>query len=164
MKIIFLDIDGVLNCDSTAERVPNTLIIGIDPKLLANLKTLVDTTGAVVVLSSSWRLMRDMFGNSSNKLYQYLEEQLANVGISIYDQIDRDISESYRGLLIKHWMYDENVEAFVILDDDCFDYEKQGLKDNWVHTTYDKGFTERKLQDALNILKRSPPCLKELRN
>src|SRR5260370_34823589 len=53
MKIIFLDIDGVLNCDNTPN--PRKFPYIIDKKLLARLKKLLDRTGAKVVLSSSWR-------------------------------------------------------------------------------------------------------------
>jgi len=53
MKIIFLDIDGVLNCDTTPN--PRKFPYIVDKKLLARLKKLLDRTGAKVVLSSSWR-------------------------------------------------------------------------------------------------------------
>jgi hypothetical protein len=53
MKIIFLDIDGVLNCDNT--RNPRRFPYVIDPRLLARLKRLLKATHAKVVLSSSWR-------------------------------------------------------------------------------------------------------------
>ena len=53
MKIIFLDIDGVLNCDKTPN--PRKFPYIVDRKLLARLKKLLDRTGAKVVLSSSWR-------------------------------------------------------------------------------------------------------------
>jgi hypothetical protein len=51
MKVIFLDIDGVLNCWATTERWRG--YIGIDPKLAQRFAELV--TGAKVVLSSTWR-------------------------------------------------------------------------------------------------------------
>jgi hypothetical protein len=53
MKIIFLDIDGVLNCDNT--RNPRKFPYVVDPRLLARLKRLLKATRATVVLSSSWR-------------------------------------------------------------------------------------------------------------
>ena len=54
MRVVFLDIDGVLNCDSTPN--PRNFPYIIDPKLLARLKKMLDRTGAKVVLSSTWRL------------------------------------------------------------------------------------------------------------
>ena len=53
MKIIFLDIDGVLNCSKTPN--PRKFPYVVDRKLLRRLKRLLDRTGAKVVLSSSWR-------------------------------------------------------------------------------------------------------------
>src|SRR3954449_1202724 len=53
MKIIFLDIDGVLNCDKTPN--PRDFPYIVDKKLLARFKKLLDRTGAKVVLSSTWR-------------------------------------------------------------------------------------------------------------
>jgi Swiss Army Knife RNA repair-like protein len=53
MKVIFLDIDGVLNCDKTPN--PREFPYIVDGKLLARLQKLLERTGAKVVLSSSWR-------------------------------------------------------------------------------------------------------------
>jgi hydroxymethylpyrimidine pyrophosphatase-like HAD family hydrolase len=53
MKIIFLDIDGVLNSGGARGYTAGTH--GIEPELLAIFKALVKRTGAQVVLSSSWR-------------------------------------------------------------------------------------------------------------
>ncbi len=54
MKVIFLDIDGVLNCSKTPN--PRKFPYVVDKRLLARLRKLLDRTGAKVVLSSSWRL------------------------------------------------------------------------------------------------------------
>lgn len=58
-KVIFLDIDGVLN---STEFLPMTLCLGwegwkenIDPDRVSKLNTLVGRTQATVVLSSTWR-------------------------------------------------------------------------------------------------------------
>src|SRR5882757_8472983 len=53
MKIIFLDIDGVLNCKSTPN--PRNFPYIVDPKHLKRLKRLLDRTEATIVLSSTWR-------------------------------------------------------------------------------------------------------------
>jgi HAD domain in Swiss Army Knife RNA repair proteins len=54
MKVIFLDIDGVLNCDKTPN--PRKFPYVVDKKLLSRLKKLLQRTKAKVVLSSTWRL------------------------------------------------------------------------------------------------------------
>src|SRR5689334_14670437 len=53
MKVIFLDIDGVLNCSKTPN--PRDFPYIVDKKLLARFKKLLERTGARVVLSSTWR-------------------------------------------------------------------------------------------------------------
>ena len=53
MRVIFLDIDGVLNCKSTPN--PRKLPYIIDPSLLVRLKQLLTSADANVVLSSTWR-------------------------------------------------------------------------------------------------------------
>jgi HAD domain in Swiss Army Knife RNA repair proteins len=54
MKVLFLDIDGVLNCPAT--RNPRHFPYVVDRRLLARLQKLLERTGAKVVLSSTWRL------------------------------------------------------------------------------------------------------------
>lgn len=53
-KVIFLDIDGVLNNWDTVER--HNGYIGIDPLKVATLHKIIAETGCVLVLSSTWRL------------------------------------------------------------------------------------------------------------
>jgi HAD domain in Swiss Army Knife RNA repair proteins len=53
MKVIFLDIDGVLNCKKTAN--PRKLPYVVDLRLLARLRRLLGRSGAKVVLTSTWR-------------------------------------------------------------------------------------------------------------
>lgn len=52
-KVIFLDVDGVLNCHSTKDKCDG--YIGIDDKKVSLLKEIVDTTGAIIILVSSWK-------------------------------------------------------------------------------------------------------------
>lgn len=54
MKVIFLDIDGVLNSKKTPN--PRELPYIVDKKLLSRLNKLLERTGAKVVLSSTWRI------------------------------------------------------------------------------------------------------------
>src|SRR5690348_10404441 len=65
MKVIFLDIDGVLNSASTPN--PRKFPYIVDDRLLARFKELVRRTGATVVLSSTWRV--DPVGRFAAKLY-----------------------------------------------------------------------------------------------
>ena len=64
-KVIFSDIDGVLNCEKTSN--PRELPYVIDEPLLARFRKLLDQTGASAVLTSTWRY--DPAGLFSAKRY-----------------------------------------------------------------------------------------------
>lgn len=53
MKVIFLDVDGVLNSQQLFEKCEDDQLISVDEDNIKNLKTIVDATGAKIVLSSS---------------------------------------------------------------------------------------------------------------
>ena len=61
MKVVFLDVDGVLNTAKTFERVYNSFKnsgkreLEIDSFRLEYLKKITDETDAKIVLSSTWR-------------------------------------------------------------------------------------------------------------
>lgn len=54
IKVIFLDVDGVLNSDRTARRTQSGYTF-VDNRQMKNLKHIINMTGAKVVLSSDWR-------------------------------------------------------------------------------------------------------------
>ena len=120
MKVIFLDIDGVLNSDEYLDKVKNSDIQGIERDIdvgkVKLLKRAIDETGARVVLSSSWRYTRNA---------RYLKELLANYEIRV-DSTPYIRDE--RGLEIKKWLSEnQGVEDFIILDDEIFDSFDEGL-------------------------------------
>ena len=55
-KVIFLDIDGVMNSFSTRPQDPRGLVDFLDPANVAVLNAVVEASGAVVVVTSTWRL------------------------------------------------------------------------------------------------------------
>lgn len=114
MKVIFLDIDGVLNSDEYLDKVKNSDIQGIEREIdvekVKLLKRAIDETGARVVLSSSWRYTRNA---------RYLKELLANYEIRVDST---PYIQDIRGLEIKKWLSEnQGVEDFIILDDEIFD-------------------------------------------
>ena len=114
MKVIFLDVDGVLNSDEYFDKIRKKNIDGIESEVdvekIKLLKQAVIQTGAKVVLSSSWR---------HTKNGEQLKELLAT--FEIYT--DRTpYLQNKRGIEIKQWLINnENIEDFVILDDEIFD-------------------------------------------
>lgn len=120
MKVIFLDIDGVLNSDEYVEKVKKSDIQGIerdiDIEKVKLLKRAIDETGAKVVLSSTWRYTKNA---------RYLKELLANYGIRVDST---PYIQDKRGLEIKKWLSEnQGVEDFLIIDDEIFDSFDEGL-------------------------------------
>jgi hypothetical protein len=110
MKVIFLDIDGVLNCSKTPN--PRGFPYIVDKKLLARFKKLLERTGAKVVLTSSWRC--DPVGVFAAKHY----------GVPFFD-ICPDKPRSSRCKEMLAWLADHpKVTRYAVLDD-----EDDGLDD-----------------------------------
>ena len=88
MKLIFLDIDGVLNYEGY-ERFTRSGTRFVDPVLIKRLKKIIDRTGAKVVLSSTWRRgiydMREGLTNTVDALdAEELLTELNKYGIEIF--------------------------------------------------------------------------------
>lgn len=144
MKVIFLDIDGVLNSEewfNSKEYTSNRYIkIGgvpcnneINEEFVKNLKDIVEHTGAEIVLCSTWR--RITFDHSP---IIYLNYMLNKYGLCIMDKTGYT-KPSFRPKEIKDWLDNhDDVEAFVILDDD-YNYDEYatcGIAKHLVRTRF----------------------------
>lgn len=94
MKIIFLDIDGVLNRGSTVEKTPAGFV-GIDKELIEKLSKFVKKTKSRVVLTSSWKSMWENNEADQRKVNDidapYLIKTFKDNNIKIFDKtIDSD--------------------------------------------------------------------------
>ena len=120
MKVIFLDIDGVLNSDEYIDRAKNSQGIErhIDIDKVKLLKKAINETGAKTVLTSSWRNSKDI-----GPLREFLAKY------EIYFDATPFINWE-RGLEIKQWLLEHNrVEDYIILDDEIYDsFDKEMLR------------------------------------
>jgi hypothetical protein len=127
MKILFLDIDGVVNGDATLRR--NRRLI--DPQLAALVRGILSAVpGLLVVLSSSWRY--------SAKGRNVIERRVA----PSHDvtPILHDITLE-RGHEIEAWLVEHpGVERYAILDDDPAMLPHQ--LPNFFQTSSESGITE----------------------
>lgn len=126
MKVIFLDVDGVLNTSKTYEKINNSFKttgkkeLDIDGFRLEYLKRIIDETDAKIVLSSTWR---KSFEKQNNKLIPRTEKGkrflniLDEYEIKLFDIIDNDFYEN-RENLINFWLSKNDVESFIIIDDE----------------------------------------------
>lgn len=127
-KVLFLDIDGVLNKKSDYEvRMPENDILRINMVLVDRLKDIVQETGCKVVLSSSWR---NVGGGRE------FAEQCCGFEFL-------DITPSYletRGHEIQQWLDNNPTDRYAIVDDDSDMLDGQ-LK-NFFQTEFEHGLTE----------------------
>lgn len=154
-RVVFLDVDGVLNCRETKERVGgHGLSIGVEERKVEILASIVKRTGAIIVLTSSWKhgWEKDKT-RQKNRYADYLDEELAKKGLTIEDKTAPDGSARGRGIV--EWMSERNIESFAILDDELFDYEEEGLLNRVVKTTFygsDGGLREDHEEKAVRLL------------
>ena len=162
-KVIFLDIDGVLNTGWWYSQMDGNTPkdkygYAFDPRSVANLKKIVDETGAEIVISSSWK----SFGLSElEDMWQERGLPGKLIGItpnSVTDEMllnaDLDHMEifSIRGMEIKEWLdkHGKKVSHYVIIDDmDNFLPEQ---KSHFVQTDPEVGITEEDANMAIKIL------------
>jgi hypothetical protein len=166
VKIVFLDIDGVLNShEYVRERAPENeraSIIGIDRIAVVRLNRLLRETRAEVVVSSTKRARR-----TRAQLAEMLEDR-GFVGVvrgMTPDHVVRTPGGLYaadrRGHEIQAWLeaaprYGVDVESFVILDDDS---DMAHLADRHVKTAFETGLTEADVDRAIAMLRAPSPLI-----
>ena len=94
MRVIFLDIDGVLTTYSYHNPDTNN----INPDKVQILSQIVKRTGAKIVLTSTWKMGYDKDSGKKEDYYKVLENILAQYGLEIFDITD-DIPEKIKNPL-----------------------------------------------------------------
>lgn len=123
MKVLFLDIDGVLNHKYFYDNIEKIKLVHnnypyteFDPKSVSLLNKIIDETNAKLVISSSWRV-------DSN-----LSSIFKTVGIKhdIYGITPWLINNCHRGDEIQKYIIENEVNTYCILDDvdDFYDFQK----------------------------------------
>jgi hypothetical protein len=145
LRIVFLDFDGVLNtiddpCWSRAD-------VGgegcLDPEKVRLVTALVRRTGALVVLSTSWRL-----GFAQEELEAMLRRRGFEGGFAGTTPREGET----RGEEIQAWLRDHGREVtrWVALDDATQGMEWLGARH--VRTTLEEGLTEAHVEEAVRLL------------
>lgn len=177
-KIIFLDVDGVLNCNDwyverhrriqAGEETRDYPYDEFSPSIVAKLNKITDATGAEIVVSSTWRLGRTI---------DELRELFAQVGITGH-VLDKTAHfggiVGYtipRGCEIEHWLdqhkfqrinwslktqkeYAEKseVDNYVIFDDDSDMLYNQ--REHFIKTSQKTGLDDSDVEKAIELLKK----------
>lgn len=158
MKVIFLDIDGVLNSTRSCAAYDGYPWPGaskerdwhkFDDVAVKLLRRLCQKTGAVCVLSSSWRL--HMNNDDIRDLAKYLGVNI--VGCTREHKIDPygSYGSEVRGYQIQDWLDSRPyVESYVIIDDSTDMLYTQMY--NFVRVDANDGLSFHNYLDAYKIL------------
>jgi hypothetical protein len=167
IKVIFLDIDGVLNSLRSCERNKGKEIRQMMPDKihLDPLKKIIKSTKAKIVISSAWRI-----GCPSSGMWEYFFEALGYsfkvIGVtpSLFDAEQHRLARGYE---IDKWINSRDEEAkkkhaenwlitpvgrFVIIDDDG---DMVHLSDHLFQTDAVDGLTEEIADRVIEYLNKS---------
>ena len=152
MKILFLDMDGVMNnyrynsywCKMFGRGVSDC----IDPLCMLQLNRIIDVTGCDVVISSSWRRwLRDGFDLAA---FEMLLSTHGFCGKVVGATSTRRVAapgETERSKEIRQYLLDNpSITAYAVLDDDTEPIE------NFVHVNNDVGLSFQDAEKAIRLL------------
>ena len=135
MKVIFLDVDGVLNDQMWLHLFMDS---EIDEVRVARLAEIVKATDAKIVLSSSWRVLVDELDDTDMHIWDDFVNKLRKFGLEIYDRTP--VIGMDRPLEMKTWLdrHKGQVDTYVSLDDDFtkIDYVKYDIGNCLVKTCF----------------------------
>lgn len=146
MKVIFLDMDGVLNTQANwGKRGAEALT----PELVKRVSDLADRTGAVVVITSTWRVIHPLptlqawltlNGFRDRTLIIGATPDFARFGQKRQDEI-------------ADWLHHVYVDKWVVLDDDTIgDNEWDKVSGHFVKVDSRVGLSEENVKEAELIL------------
>lgn len=147
MKIIFLDFDGVINCQTRWKKycvqVDEQSSSMIDPVAVRRLAALVKETDARIVISSTWRRFYALAD---------LRRFLALFGIpdDVVIGVTPILPGEQRGREIRFWLNTHpDVTAFVVFDDDA---DMESVEANFVQTSWLRGLLDEHIDVARRLL------------
>lgn len=123
MKIVFLDIDGVLNIMSDSYRTfMKPYGQHIEPHLVERLNYLIEKTDSHIVISSSWKSnMEDLEKQMVEQGFKYWDRVLGRTPFS--GEFEDCEFGGYRGNQIKKWLDEtaEKIDSYCIIEDEPSD-------------------------------------------
>lgn len=165
-KVIFLDLDGVLNTErwhyqASQADLHDQYGYTFDPVAVANLAKIIDETGAAIVISSSWKFMglaklKKMWMDRGlpGEIFDITPNSVSDEFL-LYADLDSMELLAIRGQEIKEWLmlHGKDVSHYVIIDDmDDILPEQQS---HFVLTDPEVGISEWDAKRAIAILNRS---------
>lgn len=157
MKVIFLDVDGALNSEKFLQHNKNE---AIDRNSVGILKNIIDKTGAVIVMSSGWRLWFDDNMLPQDGYSQCLYEILCEFNIKLFGKTPDFSTEEIRtrktfshvkAKEIIAWLNEhEFVDKYVVIDD--LDLKNEEINAHLVKINGQVGITENDAQRVIDMI------------
>lgn len=180
MKIVFLDIDGVLNSNppqNIKKKWADTYksadylmkLDGLDQDIVDNFKYVIDQTDCKIVFSTSWRYYKDHFIVGSD--WRKSLSEMLNVSMDIFIDNIPDISfcggwdsgnyKRRRGDEIKAWLDNNSskyqIESYCVIDDEIEDIISVIDKKYVIKTDPRYGLTKIDATKVINVLNQERP-------
>lgn len=133
IKVIFLDIDGVLNTEERLRKLKDPNQGYTDPDKVSLIHSIISGTGAKIVVSSNRRFEMQ---NVLHNLPTLRSDIIGTTGLT-----------GNRNSEIEEWVDKHDVDSFVVIDDMLLLFP-----DNLVQTDPEVGLTESDAQEAVRIL------------
>lgn len=145
-KLIFLDVDGVLNSDTywmSLDEEEKYSLRHLDRNAIKKLKRIVDKTGAEIVVSSTWRKFNEDMCILATRLSAYGLDIMSETPVLYNKERGHEITAWFES----HPEYKDAI--YVILDDDA---DMNVHMDRLVKTDYIYGLTNSKAERAIEML------------
>ena len=132
-KVIFLDIDGVLNTEEYLRKLKDPNQGYANPDKVSLIHSIISGTGAKIVISSNRRFEMQ---NVLHNLPTLRSDIIGTTGLT-----------GNRNSEIEEWVDKHDVDSFVVIDDMLLLFP-----DNLVQTDPEVGLTESDAKEAIRIL------------
>ena len=154
VKIIFLDVDGVLNIMSNSYNSFKLTSNALEPHLVRRLEFIIRRTSRVVpvkiVISSSWR-EEDLLVALGKCGFKYINNIIGRTPRNIYN---------YRGDQIRDWLDNHqdkyNIDSYIVLEDEVVDVCGSKCSsisnDNVIEVDMNEGLSHKDCVNAIHKL------------
>jgi hypothetical protein len=151
MKILALDIDGVLNSAQwfTTQKAKGWLgLAELDPEAVKRVHRVIEVTGCEILLSSTWRLVPDFV------------TLLRTVGGLTINHFTPRLDDGHRASEIMAWLNKHrlgdgtlcDIESFAIVDDDADAGDHPLLTPRFVRTDWNFGIQDSHVERLIKLL------------
>lgn len=152
MKLIFCDIDGVLNSEIGTEE---SGVLGIEEEKLYLLQALLESTGAQLVITSKARF--------AESIYEERLKTIENSGIRIRDAFrGKTLSSNPKAIEVLAYLQNKckDIDNVLILDDNDHDFSEY-FKHNFILVSTKTGLTVKDVEEGIAILGKEKPIYRK---